>query len=380
LSNKKNLGWLDRKLEGLRSFDGSLLGYVGSSPAITRIAAGNDVNPSKVLKLDANENFFVDPHFLNEVFAEVLKDVDLRFYDSKAVADLAKALGKYVNVPPESVVVGSGSEQLIDFIVQFFLEKGDEAISIVPSFFMYEKRVGLSGAKLIPVPLRNDLSLDVNAVLGKITAKTKLIFVCSPNNPTGNQFGWAEIEALADNSSAVVVVDEAYAEFGDYSACSLAVNKRNVIVVRTFSKAFGLAGLRFGFAVAHQDLALVFSSIIPYTVGTITSRYVQKLLDKVALVQEWTEKAKKERQRLVKALRAVDGIDVMDSKANFVTFKPRVSANNVYNELLRKDIVVKDLGDLPVIGHCLRVSVGLPNMNDQFLRAISEIINSAPRA
>jgi histidinol-phosphate aminotransferase len=325
--------------------------------------------------LDANENFFVDPRFLNEVFAEVLKDVDLRFYDSKAVADLAKALGRYVNVPPESVVVGSGSEQLIDFIVQFFLEKSDEAISIVPSFFMYEKRVGLSGAKLIPVPLRNDLSLDVDAVLDKVTAKTKLIFVCSPNNPTGNQFGCAEIEALADNSSAVVVVDEAYAEFGDYSACSLVINKRNVVVVRTFSKAFGLAGLRFGFAVAHQDLALVFSSIIPYTVGTITSRYVQKLLDKVAVVQEWTEMAKKERERLVKALRAVDGIDVMDSKANFVTFKPHVSANNVYNELLKKGIVVKDLGELPVIGHCLRVSVGLPNMNNQFLKAISEIIN-----
>lgn len=372
---KQDLNWLTRKLEGLRSFDGSLLSYVGSSPAVKEPTAKAGVGSSNVLKLDANENFFVNPSFLNEVFLEVLKDVDLRFYDSKAMVDLAKALGKYVGVPPECVVVGSGSEQLIDFIVQFFLEMGDEAVSIVPSFFMYEKRVGLSGAKLIAVPLRKDLSLDVDEVLGKVTAKTKLIFVCSPNNPTGNQFGWGEIEALADESSAIVVVDEAYAEFGDYSACSLAVDKRNVVVVRTFSKAFGLAGLRFGYAVAHADLASVFSGILPYTVSTITARYVQKLLEKIDVVRKWTKMVKKERERLLEGLRAIEGLDVLDSKANFVTFKLHKDVERVYRELLERGIVVKSLGDLPVIGYCLRVTVGLPSMNDRFLRAVSEIMS-----
>lgn len=371
---KRSLSWLEKKMDALRFFDGSLLGYVSSSPDVKQLAARLDVGYAGVLKLDANENFFVDPIFLNGVFQEVLKDVDLRFYDSKAIGGLGNAIGRYVDVPPECVVVSSGIEQLIDFITQLFLEKDDEAVLIVPSFFMYEKRVRLNSAKLITVPLRTDLSLDVDEVLANVTPQTKLIFVCSPNNPTGNQFGWEEIEALADRSSAVVVVDEAYAEFGDYSICPLVVNKRNVVALRTFSKAFGLAGLRFGYAVANEDLASVFSEIIPYTVGTVTARYVQKVLDKVEVVQKWTEMVKEERKRFLKELRDVDGIDVLDSKTNFVTFKPHMNANFVCRKLLEKGIVIKDLGNLPVIGHCLRVTVGLPNMNDQFLRAISEIM------
>jgi histidinol-phosphate aminotransferase len=227
------------------------------------------------------------------------------------------------------------------------------------------------------VPLKEDLSINVNGVLEQVTEKTKLIFVCSPNNPTGNQFGWDEIEALADGSSTVVVVDEAYAEFGDFSVCSSVVDKKNVVVVRTFSKAFGLAGLRFGYAAAHRDLASVFSGIVPYTVSTVTARYVQKLLCKIEVVRKWTEMVKEERERLVEGLRAINRIEVLDSKANFVTFKPYRSVDRVYRELLEKGIIVKDLGDLPVIGHCLRVTVGLSDMDDRFLRVMSEIMSRA---
>jgi len=377
LKTKRNLDWLERKIGVLRSFNGSLLSYIGSSPDVKQLAEKIGVSPYDILKLDANENFFVDSDFLNGVFLEILKDVDLRLYDPKAIVDLGKALGAYVGVPSECLVVGSGSEQLIDLIVQFFLEKGNSAISIVPSFFMYEKRVWLSGAELVTVPLKEDLSLDVDGILEKVTAKTKLVFVCSPNNPTGNQFSLDEIEALVDESSAVVVVDEAYAEFGDSSVSSLTVKKKNLIVVRTFSKAFGLAGLRFGYAVAHKDLASIFSGIMPYTVSTVTARYVQKLLDNVEVVQKRIEMVKEERDRLVEGLRAINGIEVLDSKANFVTFKPYRSVKRVYRELLEKGIIVKDLGDLPVIDHCLRVTVGLSEMNDRFLRVMSEIMTRA---
>jgi histidinol-phosphate aminotransferase len=375
MKSKRNLDWLERKLEALRCFDGSLLGYVGSSPDVKQLAAKLSVSPSEVLKLDANENFFVDADFLNGVFGEVLEDVDLRLYDPKAMVDLGKALGGYAGVPSECVVVGSGSEQLIDFIVQFFLEKSDEAISIVPSFIMYEKRVWLSGAKLITVPLKADLSLDVDGILEKVTAKTKLIFVCSPNNPTGNQFGWDEIEALADGSSTVVVVDEAYAEFGDYSVCPLAVDKRNVVVVRTLSKAFGLAGLRFGYFVANKDLASALSEAIPYTVSTVVARFVERLLNRLDVVKSWIEGVKSERKRLIKELRSLSGVEVFDSKANFVTFKPKADVERIYRGLLERGVVVKDLGDLPVIGHCLRVTVGLPYMNDVFLQALKEVLS-----
>ncbi|MCW4016292.1 MAG: histidinol-phosphate transaminase [Candidatus Bathyarchaeota archaeon] len=368
------MNWLEKKLELLQSFDGSLLGYVNSSTGVTQLASKLGICSSQILKLDANENFFVDSSFLKGVFLEVIKNVDLRFYDSNAMVELKTALGKYVGVPSECVVACSGSEQLIDFIIQLFLEKGDEAISISPSFFMYKKRVELSGAKLVSVPLRDDLSIDVDDVLKKVTNKTKLIFVCSPNNPTGNQFDWAAIEALANASSAVVLVDEAYVEFGTYSVCPLAINKKNIVVVRTFSKAFGLAGLRFGYATAHKDFASVLSETLPYTVSTLTARYVQRLLDNIEVVQRWTNLVNTERERLLSKLRVINGIKVLDSKANFVTFKTNKNTEEVYRELLDKGIIIKNLGELPVIGHCLRVTIGLPNMNDRFLKAMPEIL------
>lgn len=374
MQRKQNLNWLERKLESLRSFDGSLIGYVSSSPSVEEISEKSHLSAFDILKLNANENFFVDPVFLNEVFREILQDVDLRSYGPRAIVELKNALSAYVGVPPECLVVGSGSEQLVDFIVKFFLKKGDDSISIEPSFYMYGKRVRLSGARLISVSLKNDLSLDVESVLDKLTEKTKLIFICSPNNPTGNQFSWSEIETLADKSSAVVLVDEAYSEFGDFSVCPLAVNKKNVVVVRTFSKAFGLAGLRFGYAVAHSDLASVFSEILPYTVSTVTAKYVQRLLEKIDVVEEWNTRVKQERAKLIEGLRRVKGLDVLDSKANFVTFKPQQNTEQVYSKLLERGIIVKNLGDIPLIGHCLRVTVGIPDMNTRFLKAMTEIM------
>jgi len=366
LVSERGLEWLRKKVERMRSFNGSLIGYVG----LPMEAKGN-----RFVKLDSNENFFVDADFLRQVFAETLKDVDFRLYDPGVMAELREALGRYVGVSGECVCVGSGAEHLIDFVVQSFLNVGDNVVCVVPSFFMYGKRVSLCGADVIDVPLRGDLSLDVDGILAKYNNRTRLVFVCSPNNPTGNEFGWDEVKALADGCSALIVVDEAYAEFGDGSVCSKAVDKENVVVVRTFSKAFGLAGLRFGYLVANEKLASGFSKVIPYTVGTVVARFVERLLDRRDVVDGWIRRVKEEREKLIKELRSIGGVKVFDSKANFVTFRPNVDANRVYKGLLERGVVVKNLGSLPVIGHCLRVTVGLPYMNDKFLNVLMQILN-----
>lgn len=370
----RSLRWLEKKMKIMHTFDGSLLKHVGSSGGMGKIAAKLEVDPSRVLKLDANENFFVSSHRLNVMLREVVKNLDLRFYNFDGVVELREALGKYVGASPKCIAIGSGSDQLIDLIVHLFLEKGDNVVSIVPSFFMYQKRVLLKEAKFFGAPLNRDLSLNKEAILDKVTSRTRLLFICSPNNPTGNQFEWEKIEALIDECPAIVVIDEAYAEFADYSAASLAVKKRNVIVLRTFSKAFGLAGMRFGYAVGHSDIASLLSETVPYTVGTVTSKCVLKLLGNMRFIEKSIEMVKVERKRLISELRAIEGIEIFDSKANFVTFKPYKDAERVYHRLLEKGIMIKNLGNLPVIGHCLRVTVGLPYMNDQFLNALKQIL------
>lgn len=375
MRTRRSLGWLEKKMRVLNAFDGSLLRYVGSSGGISKVAAEIEVSPSRVLKLDANENFFVNPHELNVMLQNVVKNLDPRFYDFEGIGELTKALSGYVGVSPECIAVGSGSEQLIDLIAHLFLEKGDNVVSIVPSFFMYKKRVLLEEAEFFEAPLNGDLSLNKEAILDKVTPRTRLLFICSPNNPTGNQFEWEKIEALADECSAIVVIDEAYAEFADYSAAPLTVEKRNVISLRTFSKAFGLAGMRFGYAVANPDIATLLSETIPYTVGTVAAKYVMELLDKIDFVKKSIEMVKEERKRLVDEMKAMEEIEVFDSKANFVTFRPHKDAEVIWRKLLEKGTLTKDLGNMPVIGHCLRVTVGLPHMNDQFLEALKHVLN-----
>jgi len=377
MRTRGNLRWLERKLKVLRSFDGSLLRYVGSSPSVRGLAAKLEMDSSDILKLDSNENFFVSRDFLNISVSEILNEIDLRLYDPHVLVELKEALGEYLGVKAECVTVGSGTEHLIDVLTHLFLDKGDGAVTIVPSFFMYEKRVKLRGARFSAVPLKEDLSLDVEAILDKIRSRTRLIFICSPNNPTANQFEWESIEAIADGCSALMVLDEAYAEFADYSAASSAIFKDNMVVLRTLSKAFGLAGIRFGYAVANRELALFLSEVIPYTVNTFTAKLVSRMLGHIDLIQASVDKVREERERLIKGLRAVDRMEVFESKTNFVTFKPRKDAERIYYELLKRGIMIKDLGDLPVIGHCLRVTVGLPSMNDRFLKAVSEIMDVA---
>jgi len=358
----------------LHAFDGSLLKYVDATRGVKKKAKNLEVNTSRILKLDSNENFFISAEDLNVLLKEVVEELDLRLYDPEGVVELNEALGRYVGVSSECITASSGSEQLIDLIVNLFLEKGDNVISIVPSFFAYEKRVALKEALFLGVPLNGNLSLNIEAILKKATPRTRLVFVCSPNNPTGNQFEWSEVEALADEVSSILVLDEAYAEFADYSVASSAVKRRNVIVLRTFSKAFGLAGMRFGYAVAHPDLALALSSTIPYTLSTVTAKFVVKLLSHIDIIKKSIEMAKVERERLIESLRSIKGVKVFDSEANFVTFKPYKNADRVYRGLFERGIIIKNLGNLPIIGCCLRATVGLPHMNEQFLNTLKLIL------
>jgi histidinol-phosphate aminotransferase len=371
----RDLNWLRKKLTSLGTFDGSLLKYVDSSKEMKK-ATEKLESSSMVLKLDSNENFFVNPGDLNAMLQEAVKDVDLRVYDPGGVGAVKEALGKYVDESSECITVSSGSEQLIDLVVDLFVEKGDSVVSIEPSFFAYQKRASLQGASFFGVQLNKDLSIDRESILEKSTPRTRLVFVCSPNNPTGNEFDPSEIEILADESPAIIVVDEAYAEFGDSSLIPLAVEKENVIVLRTFSKAFGLAGLRFGYAVASPSLTLPISNIMPFTVNALTSRFVVKLLERVDMIRECAEMVRSERGKMIEGLNSVMGVRAFDSKANFVTFTAGKNADQVHEKLLEKGIIVKNLGNLPVIGHCLRVTVGLPYMNECFLKALSEIMKT----
>ncbi|MEM1539795.1 MAG: histidinol-phosphate transaminase [Candidatus Bathyarchaeia archaeon] len=335
----------------------------------------SDSENQKVAKLNLNENFFIPREKLLKLIIEILEDLDPRLYPQDEGERLRERIGEYVGFPADNIVVCNGGDESLERIAHLFLEKGEEAITISPTFSMYRFAVSLQRAKLVEVPLKRDFSLDVDGLLSNVTPKTKVLFLCSPNNPTANQFRIDEISILSESFPGVVVVDEAYVEFADYSAASLIKKYENLIVVRTFSKAFGLAGLRLGYCIADAEVAKALSECVspPFSVNTVSLKVGAKILGNKAIFEEATRKVRAERERLVKALNGINGVEAFDSKANFVLFKTEKPLDIVYNNLLQRGVLVRKIGNVLGFQNCFRATVGLPWMNAKLIDALKEI-------
>jgi histidinol-phosphate aminotransferase len=207
------------------------------------------------------------------------------------------------------------------------------------------------------------------------TPETKMLYLCSPNNPTGNQFEVDKVEALIEEFPGIVLLDEAYGEYAEYSVTPLIGKYENLVVLRTFSKAFGLAGLRLGYAVANPLLANAINKIpAPYAINVVSLTMGRKLLENAGVVKEAVAALKAERGKLINELNAMEGVEAFDSRANFVLFNTVKPFEEVYANMLKRGIIVKKLGKLLMYENCLRTTVGLPEMNVKLLAALREYL------
>ena len=207
------------------------------------------------MKLNFNESLFVDRAKQAKLMKELADEYDLRLYPEDEVPKFLAKLTRYIGAPEEYLAVGNGSDELIDRIVRLFVEKGEATISFTPTFSIPRLCVKRQEGEFIAVPLLSNLQLDVKGLKSKFSDKTRLLYLCSPNNPTSTQFKMEDVETLAKAFPGIVILDEAYGEFADYSFVPRIKEFRNMIILRTFSKAFGLAALRLGYAVANPELA-----------------------------------------------------------------------------------------------------------------------------
>jgi len=348
------------------------LGTYDMGETIEGLARKLGKEPSEILKLNSNENFFVPLDFLRSALREVAKEVDPRIYPRDELGELKEALVRYVNVSPEHIVIGTGSDQLIDLVTRMVLEPGDEALSIAPTFSIYERCVRIQRALYRSVPLRGDFSLDTERILGSVTPKTKLLFICSPNNPTANQFSRGDIELLADQFDGLVAVDEAYVDFSNGSLVDLVNDVGNLIIFRTFSKVFGLAGLRLGCAIANPELTKVIDERyqMPYTVTITAVKVALKLLDKIGTIEKSIREMKSERNRLTERLNMLIGVHAFKSETNFVLVQLERNSDEVYKALLEKGVIVRNLGTVLHLDNCLRVTVAPRPMMAKFSAAL----------
>ena len=361
--------WLVDRLEEIR-----LMNSYAIEDSFEKVAERPGISPPEVVRLNLNENLFIPKQKILKLLRDVAKECDLRIYPQEEELRLKKSLADYLNVTADHIIVGNGGDELIQQIARLFLEVGDEALSVTPTFSMYGHIVGLVGGKYLETPLNDEFTLDAHRILSMATPRTRMLFLCSPNNPTANQFDLDAIRFLVEEFPGLVIIDEAYVEFAEYSVVPLLGKFENMIVLRTFSKAFGLAGLRLGYAAASLEVAEGISKAqLPFPLSSVALRMGLKMLSNVDMVKRAVKRVKIEREKLIEKLNGIDGVKAFPSQTNFVLFQTDLSSGEAYRLLLRKGILVKNFGHILHLTNCLRTTVGLPTMNIRLLTALEEI-------
>jgi len=289
---------------------------------------------------------------------------------------LRAALAEKVGLTPDHVLLGCGSDEIIGILGDVFLEPGRELLMGDPSFIRYEAAAQVNGAKLVKVPLTADFRHDLSAMFDAVTPDTRLVFVANPNNPTGTIVGRAELEAFVDRlpEHVLLILDEAYFEFAegedDYlDGLTLLRAGRRVAVLRTFSKAYGLAGIRVGFGFADPEVVLAFESArSPFDVNSLAQEAALAALADEGHLSETVRSAREGRRRIEVFLTEA-GFDVIPSKANFVCFDTGGEAADMAQRLLHEGVIVRPCTALGLPRH-IRVSVGTPTEVDRFIHAI----------
>jgi histidinol-phosphate aminotransferase len=275
-------------------------------------------------------------------------------------------------VPERYIACGSGSDQIIELLLTTLAGRGSRAAVFVPTFSYFINRCELHGIRVDGVPLERDFTLDIDR-FAKKAAKADLAYICSPNNPTGNQIPKKDAVELLDRlDGKLVLVDEAYADFAGYSLAREATKRDSVVVLRTLSKAFGLAGARVGYMVSGRKMGDVFRSTIqsPYPISTLSLTIAAAVLGRSDFVKSTIENVKSERKRVYETLVSTKGIRVYESDANFLFVEAGKSYSTIAKELQRQGVAVKLLGNLAGHSGCMRVTIGTKDMNDRFLACV----------
>lgn len=334
------------------------------------IAKKYGLDERNIIKLGSNENPLGPSE--RAVLAIEKNAANVSVYPEDTYTKLRSKIAGYVGVKQNQVIVGNGSDEVLDMAVKLFIGEGDEAVIPDPTFSMYRKLVEIYNGKCVLAPLGNDFRFDVDVILKKITENTSLAIICSPNNPTGSTISEEGLRRILERDIAVIL-DEAYAEFSSESFVKLVSEYNNLIVLRTFSKAFGLAGLRAGYGVADSRIiSLLLRIKIPFSLNLLAEKAAIAALEDMGHLKRSVELAREGRDFLLEELSKIEGVRPYPSQANFIFMKLNLRADSVVEALYRKGIIVRDCssGD----ANYIRVSTGLMEDNKKFLKAFGEVL------
>jgi histidinol-phosphate aminotransferase len=314
--------------------------------------------------LDANENAFGSP-----------LERQYNRYPDPMQYKVKKRLSDIKGVPQRNIFLGNGSDEVIDILFRSFCEPGvDNVILVPPTYGMYEVSANINDIETRKILLTEEYQLNLEGIAEAIDKNTKLIFICSPNNPTGNSINRDDIETLLANFSGLVVIDEAYINFSRQKTFIQELTEyANLVVLQTLSKAWGLAGLRVGMAFASEEIIEVMNKVKPpYNINEASQELALKALENVAQVNAWIKETLAQRDRLVLHLKDLDFvIDIYPSDANFILVKT-TDPKAIYSFLVDNGIIVRDRSKIDLCEGCLRITVGTTAENDILLQTLQQ--------
>lgn len=315
--------------------------------------------------LDANENAFGSP--LEENYNR---------YPDPLQHELKYKISAIKGVPSQNIFLGNGSDEAIDVLFRIFCEPArDNVIICPPTYGMYEVSANINNVELKRVPLLPGFALDVEGILENMDENSRMLFICSPNNPTGNSFHPDEIELLIQKFKGIVVIDEAYINYARQSSfIRLLIEYPNLIIMQTFSKAWGLAALRLGMAFASKSIIDYMNKVKPpYNINEATQQLAKQALDNIQWVNEHIQTTVKERATLAEVLKGLPLVEkIYPSDANFILVKVK-DAEGTYSQLISDSIVVRNRNKITLCEGCLRITIGTPQENKLLVAALKNI-------
>ncbi len=348
-------------------------------PSVRALAAYT-LSPSEPrTKLNQNESPYDIPWSLKRRIAVRLSERPWNRYPPFVAENFVCAVSEATRWPADGVLVANGSNELIQAVLAVTVGPGVSVVIPEPTFTLYRLMTEVNAGTVVSVPLDDGLRFDVDAIVRAARqTEAAVVVLCTPNNPTGAALTREEILRVHDETSALVLLDQAYVEFGGFDAIPLLEGRPRLVVLRTFSKALALAGLRAGYMLAHPALAAeVGKAKLPYNVNFYTEVAAAEVLRGRALLLPAVEMIRRERDRLLREMGEMPGIHVFDSAANFVLFRvdAPIGHRGLFDRLLEEDgILVRDVSKYPMLEGCLRVNAGTPEEDDAFLAALRRIL------
>lgn len=346
-------------------------------PEILALHAYHVPDCAGLIKLDAMENPYLLPQPLQDEIAQAIAAAHINRYPDPNPHALKEKIRQLLFLPEGmDVLLGNGSDELIQLLAMAVNKPDAVLLSVEPSFVMYKMIATFIGMRYVGVPVATDFTLDLASTLDAIQREQPaLIFLAYPNNPTGNLFSHDDVRRIVEAAPGLVVIDEAYYAFASDSFVPQLTCYPNLLVMRTFSK-LGMAGLRLGFLAGSSVWLEQLEKLrLPYNVGVLPQLVAEKLLDNHDLLLQQADQIKADRVTLHKQLGEIAGIEVYPSEANFLLFRV-ADATAVFNGLKQRGVLIKNLnGGHPMLADCLRVTVGTPAENQQFIAALQDTIH-----